>query len=186
MNTPTEQNTAIQPDGIDSDSSQPPSLVFDLISPQSSAESATTPSVPPRTDELDRTLRHIGLEDFGKALNDAAAAVFPNNQKSRYTRVYVLLIWWQTQDPKLPVEQEISPLRKVLEEDYHYDVEEFRIPDCDSHAEVSEKINSFVKVGKNSNSDLKIVYYAGHSRRSRTNELWWSTYVEYLYFDAIC
>jgi hypothetical protein len=89
--------------------------------------------------------------------------------------VYVLLICWETQDPKLPVECEIRGLRKVLENVYKYDVEEFRIPDSGSHAEVSEKINSFVKVGGNSNNDLKIVYYAGHSRLSRTKELVWST-----------
>ncbi len=63
----------------------------------------------------------------------------------------------------------------MLENVYNYDVEEFRIPDSESHAEVSEKINSFVKVGGNSNNDLKIVYYAGHSRLSRTKELVWST-----------
>jgi hypothetical protein len=35
--------------------------------------------------------------------------------------------------------------------------------------------DAFVKVNKNSANDLKIVYYAGHSRLSRTKEPVWST-----------
>lgn len=131
--------------------------------------------MPPRVEERGRTVHHIALEDFGKALENAARAVYQNSKASRYSRVYVLLISWETQDPKLPVVFEICGLRNVLEDVYNYDVEEFRIPDLESHAEVSEKINSFVKVGGCSNNDLKIVYYAGHSRLSRTKELIWST-----------
>lgn len=88
--------------------------------------------MPPRADEWDRTLRHIGLEDFGKSLEKAARAIFPNDNKSKYSKVYVLLIRWETQDPKLLVEREIAELRRVFEEIYHYDIDEFRIPDSDS------------------------------------------------------
>jgi len=131
--------------------------------------------IPPRAEEWNRTLRHTVLKDFGKALQNAARNIYPNDKNSRYSRVYVLLISWQKQDPKLPVEIEISCLRRVLEDVYHFDIEEFRIPDEDSHGEVNEKINAFVKVNKNSSDDLKIVYYAGHSRLSRTKELLWTT-----------
>jgi hypothetical protein len=85
----------------------------------------------------------------------------------------VLLISWQTEDPKLPVEREINVLSQVFEEAYNYNVENFRVSDDESHAGVSEKVNSFVKVNGNSSSDMKIVYYAGHSRLSRTKELMW-------------
>ncbi|KAH7304373.1 hypothetical protein BKA65DRAFT_579227, partial [Rhexocercosporidium sp. MPI-PUGE-AT-0058] len=118
---------------------------------------------------------HLGLENFAKALSKTAAEVFPNDKKSRYSQVFVLLISWQTRDPNLPVEQEISALRKVLEDCYHYDVEEYQIPDINSHLEVSDNFNSFVKVGNNSSSHLKIVYYAGHSRLSRSKELFLPT-----------
>jgi hypothetical protein len=117
------------------------------------------------------------LREFGKALENAARAIYPNDKGPRYSRAYVLLISWQMEDPKLPVGWEISALRKVLEDIYHYDVEEFHIPDSASHAAVSEKINAFVKVNDDSGSDLKIVYYAGHSLLSRNKELIWSTYV---------
>lgn len=87
--------------------------------------------------------------------------------------MHVLLISWKARDPSLPVQNEISELRRVLEYIYHYDIEEFLIPNSDSHAAVSEKINAFVKAA--ATDDLKIVYYAGHSRLSRTKELLWST-----------
>jgi hypothetical protein len=154
---------------IDSDGSEP--SIFDSRSPQSSA----TTSLPPRGEELDRSLRHIGLRDFATELDHAAKAVFPNNKKSRYSGVHVLLISWETQDPRLPVQKEISILHELLDGTYHYDVQEFQIPDQESHAEVSKKINSFVEVGNNSCNDLKIVYYAGHSRLSATKELAWYT-----------
>ncbi|KAH7412828.1 hypothetical protein BKA64DRAFT_338838 [Cadophora sp. MPI-SDFR-AT-0126] len=163
-------NAVATRDALHNDSSEQTTSTLSSKSPQSSAPT----SVLPRAEEIDRTLHHLGLENFATALEKAAAAVFPNDKKSRYSQVYVLLISWQTQDSNLPVEQEISALRKVLESYYHYDIEEFQIPDIDSHAEVSEKVNSFVKVGNNSSSDLKIVYYAGHSRLSRSKELLWS------------
>ncbi|PVH78147.1 hypothetical protein DL98DRAFT_390647, partial [Cadophora sp. DSE1049] len=128
---------------------------------------------PPPADDLDRTLRHIGMQDFGKGLDIAARAMFPNDTASRYDRVYVLLITWKTQDPNLPVAVEICRLRSVFKDVYNYDVEEFEIPDDDSHAEMSEKTNAFVKLNKNSRDDLKIVYYAGHGRLSPTKELIW-------------
>jgi hypothetical protein len=117
------------------------------------------------------------LSDFGKVLENAARAIYPNDKGPRYSRVYVLLISWRTEDPKLPVGREISALREVLEDIYHYDVQEFHIPDSASHAAVSEKINAFVKVNGDSSNDLKIAYYAGHSLLSRNKELIWSTYV---------
>lgn len=131
--------------------------------------------MPPRAEEWDRTLRHTALEDFGRALETAAKAVYPNDQMSRYSRVYVLLICWETEDPKLPVVREIQSLRQVLADIYHYEVEEFCIPNSRSHAAVSEKINAFVNIDDDSSTDLKIVYYAGHSRLARNKELIWSS-----------
>jgi len=149
------------------------SLSFSSRSPQSS----NTSSIPPRADEWDRTLRHIGLKEFRKALGQAARAVYPNDTGSKYSKVYVLLITWETEDPKLPVRREVVALHELFENVYHYDVEEFRIPDSASHAAVSEKINSFVKINGDSSDDLKIVYYAGHSMLSTNKELIWCTYV---------
>jgi len=136
---------------------------FSSRSPQSSH----TSSLPPRADEWDRTLRHISLKEFGRALDQEARAVYPNSAGSKYSNVHVLLISWETEDPKLPVRREIVALHELFDHVYHYAVEEFRIPDSASHAAVSEKINAFVKLNDDSSDDLKIVYYAGHSMLSR-------------------
>jgi len=57
------------------------------------------------------------------------------------------------------VGREIKALREVFETVYHYNVEEFRIPDASSHAAVSKKIDAFVEVNDDSSEDLKIVHY---------------------------
>ncbi|KAN0095850.1 hypothetical protein V8E51_016561, partial [Hyaloscypha variabilis] len=82
----------------------------------------------------------------------------------------------ENEDPKLPVSYEIEELRKVFEQIYHFKVEVFDIPDNRSHANVSEKINAFVAINNDSKLDLKIVYYAGHSRLSKTKDLVWSSW----------
>ena len=118
------------------------------------------------------------MNDFGKALQNTARAIYPNDKGSKYSQVYVLLISWQTGDPRLPVSHEIKALREVFEDVYHYNVEEFRIPDSASHVAVSERINAFINVNDDSSEDLKIVYYAGHSLLSlRNKELVWCQYV---------
>ena len=84
-------------------------------------------------------------------------------------------MYWEMEDPKLPVVKEVQSLRQVLEEIYSYEVEEFRIPDSASHTAVSKKINAFVEINDDRINDLKIVYYAGHSRLARNKELIWSS-----------
>lgn len=162
--------------GDQSDSTRGTELDSSCLESRSPSGSSAS-SVPPPADDLDRTLRHIGMQEFGKSLDIAARAMFPNDTACRYNKVYVLLITWKTQDPKLPVAVELCRLRSVFKDIYHYEVEDFEIPDDDSHAETSEMINAFVKLNKNSRDDLKIVYYAGHGRLSPTKELIWYPYV---------
>lgn len=96
---------------------------------------------------------------------------YPNETRSRYSRVYVLIFCWESEDPRLPVSHEIAELIKVLDEIYHFDIEVFRIPEKRSHARVSERVNAFVAINDDSKDDLKIVYYAGHGRSSKTRDL---------------
>lgn len=77
-------------DTTESDSSDQISSVFDSRSPSCSG----TSNPPPRFEEWDRSLRHTDFVALGKALHDAARTVFPNEGKSRYSNVYVLLISW--------------------------------------------------------------------------------------------
>jgi hypothetical protein len=138
-----------------------------------------TLSIPLRGDEIDRWQRHTSLRQFAADLQEAAKSVYQNGNRSRYSNVYVLIIKWEFEDPKLPVSCEIKELYKVLDEIYHYDIEIFEIPDNRSHAKVSQKINSFIEINNDNKYDLKIVYYAGHSRLSKTRDLVWSRYVPY-------
>ena len=115
--------------------------------------------------------------EFAVELQGAAKSLYLNGNRSRYSNVYVLILRWESEDPKLPVSCEIEELYKVLDETYHYDIEVFQIPDNRSHAKVSQKINTFIELNNDSNLDLKIVYYAGHSILSKTRDLIWSRYV---------
>lgn len=141
---------------------------------RSSPSSSSSFSPPPRPEEITRTLKHTDIENFGKQLQRAVKTAFPCPTRSRYENVYILMLSWANGDPKLPVNLEISKLRKVLEGAYHYKVEEFEIPRQRSHYKVSAKINDFIGINDDSSNDLKIVYYAGHSRRSETNQVVWA------------
>jgi hypothetical protein len=121
--------------------------------------------------------KHISMQEFGKDLQKAARCIFPNVHQSRYSNAYVLMFMWEIEDENLPVRLEIDKLRYVFEEIYHYDVEVFRIPDKRSHSKVSAKINEFVSINDDSVEDLKIVFYAGHSKLSKTKDIVWTRYV---------
>jgi hypothetical protein len=140
---------------------------------KTSTSNSSSMSKPPRGDEIDRWHRHIGMQDFAKDVQRAAESVYPNQNQSRYFHVYVLIFKWKTEDPKLPVWHEIDELRRVLDEIYGYDIEIFEIPDQKSHAKVVEKMTAFIGINDDSKNDLKIVYYAGHSRLSDTRDLVW-------------
>jgi hypothetical protein len=145
---------------------------FDEWSPLHSDPS----KLPPTACEIDQWQRHISLQNFAEDLQNAAKSVYPNGPRSRYSSVYVLIFKWEVEDPKLPVSYEIAELRKVLDEIYHYNIEVFEIPEKRSHAKVSEKVNTFVAINEDSKDDLKIVYYAGHGKLSKTRDLLWTRY----------
>ncbi|KAG4442602.1 hypothetical protein IFR05_001932 [Cadophora sp. M221] len=128
---------------------------------------------PPRPEDIDRWHRHTTLENFGRALNKRAKLVFSSESRSRYSNVHVLVIKWEREDPNLPVSHEIEDLCRVLKGTYHYQTEIFEIPDKKSHARVSAKINAFIDINDDSKDDLKIIYYAGHGKLTKTKDLIW-------------
>ncbi|KAH7327414.1 hypothetical protein BKA65DRAFT_554973 [Rhexocercosporidium sp. MPI-PUGE-AT-0058] len=166
----------IQPHSDESDT-RPPSLSetsSEAASDQSSISSTST-SPPPTPHDIDRWNRHITLQEFGASLNGAARALFPNERTSRYTCVTVLMISWQDEDPRLPVSLEIAELIRVFTDIYHYDVEEFKIPALNPHYALNRKIMGFVEPAPNDKEHLKIVYYAGHGRLTKTRLLEWTS-----------
>jgi hypothetical protein len=136
--------------------------------------SSASSTSPPTFADHDRWQYHIELEDFTKGLQAAASAVFPNNQTSRYTKVFVLMLSWADEDPNLPVSLEIDRLDDVFHDIYHYETERWNIPAENCHYKLTEKIMDFVKPTEESQAHLKIVYYAGHARLLDTRLLVWT------------
>ncbi|KAL2061195.1 hypothetical protein VTL71DRAFT_7468 [Oculimacula yallundae] len=163
---------------LDQSDSEPPSLSdksSDAASDQPSISSTST-SPPPAPHNIDRWNRHITLQEFGAGLQDAARALIPNDRTSRYERVTVLVLSWLDEDPQLPVSLEIAPLVHVFKKVYNYDVEEWQIPTKNSHWAVNRKIMSFVEPAEDDRQHLKIVYYAGHGRITKTKLLEWTSW----------
>lgn len=164
-------------DAVEDNDSRQQKLRSEATLPQVDDEDETSPSScpPPSGYELDRLNYHIDLQDFGRGLQDAANAVFSTDRRSRYTQVSALLLSWEDEDPQLPVSLEIHALKDVFVELYGFEVEEWLIPQVDSHGELNMKVLNFLK-GSNSNH-LKIVYYAGHGKLSNHGQSLWTRLV---------
>jgi hypothetical protein len=122
----------------------------------------STPS-PPTFADIDRWNYHTDLQTFGKNLQPAINAVFPNENRSWYSKVSVLMMSWEDEDPQLPVSLELDELEQVFRLSYHFHTEKWEIPETNCHYKVDEKVIGFVKPEEDSGTHLKIVYYAGHA-----------------------
>jgi hypothetical protein len=129
---------------------------------------------PPTSRELDQLQYHISLKEIGEKLQKAADIAFPNTTHFRYSAVYALLIYWEDEDPKLPVSIEAAELHDVLKNIYNYDVEIWEIPSEGSHKKLNQKILDFVELGGDSKDDLKIVYYGGHGMLACNRQAAWA------------
>ncbi|KAK0108101.1 hypothetical protein ONS95_002922 [Cadophora gregata] len=148
------------------------------IAAQSYISSANS-TPPPTFSDLDRWRYHIDFQKFSSDLQAAANAVFPNDTKSRYTKVSVLMLSWENEDPNLPVSQEIDKLYNVFRNLYQYETDRWTIPDDNCHYKLTEKIMDYVKPAEDSKTHLKIVYYAGHARLTETRLLVWTSVRNY-------
>ncbi|PVH77505.1 hypothetical protein DL98DRAFT_423739 [Cadophora sp. DSE1049] len=130
---------------------------------------------PPTSRDLDHLQYHISLQEIGKQLQDAANAAYPHGQQSRYSNIYVLLLCWEDEDPKLPVSIEVQELHSLFEELYDFDVELWKIPAHSSHNELNRKVLDFVSLGGDCKDDLKIVYYGGHGMLAHNRQASWAS-----------
>jgi hypothetical protein len=76
--------------------------------------SSANSTPPPTFADSDGWQCHIEFEKFSKSLQAAANSVFPNDKKSRYSSVSVLMLSWADEDPQLPVSLEIDKLCGVF------------------------------------------------------------------------
>jgi hypothetical protein len=88
--------------------------------------------------------------------------------------VYVLMIRWGDESLFSPVSTEIHKLFNIFKDIYQFEVEIWKIPDTGSHVDTNQKILDFVKLGGDSEEDLKIVYYAGHAKLTKNKGLAWT------------
>ncbi|KAH7400228.1 hypothetical protein BKA64DRAFT_477638 [Cadophora sp. MPI-SDFR-AT-0126] len=167
-------NSQSQSGRSDSSPSIPSDTTSNAASHQSSISSTST-LPPPNPHDIDRWNRHVKFQDFAAGLDDAAKALFPNEKTSRYSSVTVLVLSWQDEDPHLPVHLEIAELVHVFKDVYQYDVEEWKIPTQNPHLAVNRKIMDFVEPAPNDREHLKIMYYAGHGRLTKTKSLEWTS-----------
>lgn len=138
----------------------------------------TSPNTMPHTpDDISRWQCHIDLQNFGKGLQEAARAAFPNVSKSRYTNVSVLLLSWENEDPRLPVSIEIEELDEVFRNIYGFKTEIWKIQDQNCHGKVNQKILDFAVMIEDPRDHLFIVYYAGHSQLTKDRRLSWTRFV---------
>lgn len=147
----------------------------DKSTPQGCHSSANS-TPPPTFADSDRWHYHTEFSNFKEDLQAAANSVFPNDKRTRYSEVFVLMLSWADEDPNLPVSLEIDKLCGVFRDVYHYETERWNIPDENCHYKLTEKIMDFVKPEEHSKTHLKIVYYAGHARLLDTRLLVWTRY----------
>ncbi|KAH7355341.1 hypothetical protein BKA65DRAFT_373259, partial [Rhexocercosporidium sp. MPI-PUGE-AT-0058] len=112
--------------------------------------------------------------DIGVQVQNEANRSFPNDGASRYTRVFVLLIRWAEEDPKLPVSIELNDLSRLFSGDFGFQTETWQIPSDNSHNELSRKVLDFISVGNDDKRNLKIVYYGGHGVLTKGQQLAWT------------
>ena len=117
------------------------SLSQSIHSQDDRASSTSSASTGPCTpEEITRWLCHVDLQSFGEGLQAAAKAVFPNPSRSRYTKVSVLTLSWEDEDPNLPVSIEIEKLEAMFRDVYGFATEHWSVPDRNSHAQLNRKI----------------------------------------------
>jgi len=129
---------------------------------------------PPTSRNLDQQQYHIALQDLGERLQNAMNAAFPNDHRIRYFAVHVLMLFWEDEDPKLPVSIELDELGEVFENVYRFEVEKWGIPSEGSHKKLNHKVLDFIERGGDSKEDLKIVYYGGHGMLAQNRQPCWA------------
>lgn len=109
------------------------------------------------------------MNDLDQALKNS----FPRTT-GPCTSVHVLLLRWIDDD--LQVQREINDLRCVFRERFHFEVEQWDIPNTNSTRELQDKLYAFQKAHQ-SELELLIVYYGGHGKFSADGRSIWTALV---------
>ncbi|KAL2885846.1 hypothetical protein HOO65_070308 [Ceratocystis lukuohia] len=115
-----------------------------------------------------------GFEVIKSELQNNVAKMFASPNRTRYTAVHALLLYWQDDDD-YHVQNSVRELADVLEKHYRYSLEIQAIPspseECSSSWRwLSRKINDFAEE-KDTRDVLKLVYYNGHTYLDGNREM---------------
>ncbi|KAF7942886.1 uncharacterized protein EAE97_006340 [Botrytis byssoidea] len=81
----------------------------------------------------------------------------------KHTRVYVLLLLWDGENPALRILTEVHELGIVLASIYDFEVEIYRTPNNGSHKKLNRKILDFIELGDDNKEDLKFPCWTSRS-----------------------
>ncbi|KAL8915002.1 MAG: hypothetical protein Q9171_000442 [Xanthocarpia ochracea] len=116
-------------------------------------------------------VEHISnLEVFSQDLQKAIANSFPR-PSTLFTSVHVLLLRWVEDD--LNVQEELTALKAVFDNQYGFATEQWNIPSQNSTRALQSKLYDFQNCHQ-SEDELLIVYYGGHgdADRRRGRSIW--------------
>ncbi|KAL8680082.1 MAG: hypothetical protein Q9224_006975, partial [Gallowayella concinna] len=114
---------------------------------------------------------HISnLDVFCQDLQKAIANSFPR-PKTLYIAVHVLLLRWAEDD--LNVQEELTVLKTVFEDQFKFATEQWDIPSHNSTRALQTKLYDFQNAHQ-SEDELLILYYGGHgdADRRRGRSIW--------------
>jgi hypothetical protein len=99
------------------------------------------------------------IKSVAERLQEAVDAAWPTRGHNQYSRVYVLMLYWEEDD--LGVAEEVWALQNIFMTSYYYSVRVFEIPSAKPTTRLQTRIAEFLK--HDGPNTLLIVYYAGHA-----------------------
>jgi hypothetical protein len=99
------------------------------------------------------------IKSVAKRLQAAVDKAWATRGQSRYSRVHVLMLFWENDD--LNVAREIRELEDIFIKSYHYSVETWKIPHEKPTTRLQQRMAKFLEY--DGSESLLIVYYAGHA-----------------------
>jgi hypothetical protein len=127
--------------------------------------------------ELVPAEHYHGFHEFRDTANQALHAAFPVHRQPRNATASVLMLKWADDD--LGVTSELTRLKGVFDQYYHFETEIWEIPSQKSARRLSDKVHEWrdqcceEQVCPGGQLPLMILYYGGHAEQSANNICRW-------------
>jgi hypothetical protein len=120
----------------------------------------------PSGPRLEKSLSLPGIENLKNDLQSNATHILNAANRSRYSSVHALLLYWQEDDEALAVSNATRELADAMDKYYHYTFQIQPIPSSDSFRSasrwLSRQVSEFAE-DRDQRDVLKIIYYGGHT-----------------------